>query len=122
MQRSGADPRPPPRVSTGVLAAGAIHLNCSRCGLTITPRADGLAVEHYPRCMTHRRAVVRMFASTLPTDELYAYDSSPALDRSDAAGALRTERAASGNEPAVDELRWHRGRKARLAPDGRSAA
>jgi hypothetical protein len=52
--------------------AGTIHLNCPRCGLTITPKASWLTIEHCPRCIARNRVAVSLFASTLPTDELYA--------------------------------------------------
>ncbi|HXO08684.1 MAG TPA: hypothetical protein VN880_11660 [Solirubrobacteraceae bacterium] len=63
-------------------ASGAevIYLNCPRCGLTVTPKADWLAVEHCPRCIARRGSVVRLFASTLPADALYAADARPDAD------------------------------------------
>lgn len=60
---------------------GRLHLNCPRCGLTITAKAHWLAVEYCSRCLAHTRAAVRMFASTLPTVELYAEGSAPDADR-----------------------------------------
>lgn len=46
-------------------------LNCPRCGLSIVPRAERLRVEHCPRCLARCRTVVELFASRLPTEELY---------------------------------------------------
>ena len=60
---------------------GAIYLNCPRCGLTMTPRASRLTVEHCPRCMARNGIPVGLFASTLPTGELYAADAAPGADR-----------------------------------------
>jgi hypothetical protein len=60
---------------------GATYLNCPRCGLTITPRAGWLTVEHCPRCMARNGIPVGLFASTLPTGELYAADAAPGADR-----------------------------------------
>jgi Zn-finger nucleic acid-binding protein len=51
------------------------YFNCPRCRLTITPKAQRLTVDHCPRCLAQRGAVVRMFASTLPAHELYAVDA-----------------------------------------------
>jgi DNA-directed RNA polymerase subunit RPC12/RpoP len=35
-----------------------VHLSCSRCGLTIAPRAQWLAVQHCPRCIARSRTLV----------------------------------------------------------------
>src|SRR5947209_20312566 len=64
--------------------AGTLHLNCPRCGLTITPKADWLTIEHCPRCIARSGLPVRLFASTLPTDELYAAEAAPGAARPDA--------------------------------------
>ena len=56
----------------------APYLNCPRCGLTIRPT---VAVEHCPRCLALRRTAVTMFASTLPADELYGENATPAADQ-----------------------------------------
>lgn len=58
----------------------AVYLNCPRCGLTISPKAEWLAIEHCPRCIARHRALVKLFASTLPTDELYAPGVRPSDD------------------------------------------
>ena len=58
-----------------------VHLNCPRCGLTITPRVGWLGSEHCPRCLARRRVAVPLFASTLPTSELYASGAVPAESR-----------------------------------------
>src|SRR5947209_4687913 len=58
--------------------AGTIHLNCPRCGLTITPKASWLTIEHCPRCIARNGLAVSLFASTLPTDELYPPKRHPA--------------------------------------------
>ena len=63
------------------MAAGSVqHLNCPRCGLTIRPRAEWLAVEHCPRCLARRRTAVNMFASTVLADEPYGERATPADD------------------------------------------
>jgi hypothetical protein len=64
-----------------ITAGGKLYLNCPRCGLTIAPRADWLTVEHCPRCIARSRAVVRLFASPLPTDQLYTSETKPSPDR-----------------------------------------
>ena len=33
-------------------SAGMIHFDCPRCGLTITPKASSVTVEHCPRCVS----------------------------------------------------------------------
>jgi len=70
----------------------AIHLNCPRCGLTITPKASRLMVEHCPRCAAHSSVAVSLFASTLPTNELYAAGAIPGSDRFDAPPAAYRRR------------------------------
>ena len=59
---------------------GVIYLNCPRCGLSVRSKANWLAVEHCPRCIARRGALVRLFASTLPADVLYAEDTRPDPD------------------------------------------
>jgi hypothetical protein len=54
--------------------------------LTITPKADWLAVEHCPRCIARRGVLVTLFASSLPADALYAEDVSPGPRDSKPAG------------------------------------
>jgi hypothetical protein len=61
------------------------YLNCPHCGLTITPKADWLAVEHCPRCIARRGILVTLFASSLPADALYAEHARPGPRRSEAA-------------------------------------
>jgi hypothetical protein len=63
---------------------GTIHLICPRCGLTITPKASWLTIEHCPRCIARDRLAVSLFASTLPTAKLYAAEAAPGADRIDA--------------------------------------
>lgn len=67
--------------------ARTVHLNCPRCGLTITPKASSLTVEHCPRCMARSGIHVDLFASTLPTAQLYAADTAPGAGRLDASPA-----------------------------------
>jgi hypothetical protein len=55
----------------------AHYLNCPRCGLTITPKADWLHINHCPRCIASSRALVELFTSRLPTVELYATSARP---------------------------------------------
>jgi hypothetical protein len=38
-------------------------------------KADWLRVEHCQRCIVRHRGLVTLFASALPTDELYAAGS-----------------------------------------------
>jgi hypothetical protein len=47
--------------------------------LTITPKADWLAIEHCPRCVARYHTLVSLFASTLPSAELYADGTQPRL-------------------------------------------
>jgi hypothetical protein len=54
--------------------------------LTITPKADWLAVEHCPRCIARRGVLVTLFASSLPADALYADDVRPGPRGSKPAG------------------------------------
>lgn len=49
--------------------AGSGHLRCPRCGLTITPRALWLRVEHCPRRLAKQRVTVALLATTLPSGE-----------------------------------------------------
>jgi hypothetical protein len=50
--------------------------------LTITPKADWLAVEYCPRCIARRGVLVTLFASSLPVDALYPADAKPDPERS----------------------------------------
>jgi len=68
------------RAEDTVLAA---HLNCPRCGLTFNPKARRPTIEDCPRCLARSHIPVRMFASTLPVDELYAAGCLPSGDRGD---------------------------------------
>jgi hypothetical protein len=43
-----------------------LYLSCPRCGLTILPKLDWLALEHCPRCIARRRTRVAMLASAAP--------------------------------------------------------
>src|SRR5437588_7138010 len=72
--------------------AGTIRWNCPRCGLTITPKASWLTIEHCPRCIARNGLAVRLFASTLPTDELYAPEARPGADRPGAPPAAHPRR------------------------------
>lgn len=56
---------PPPPATQ----APRVYLNCPRCGLTIAPKADWLAIEHCPRCVARYHTLVSLFASTLPKAE-----------------------------------------------------
>jgi hypothetical protein len=96
------------------------YFNCPRCGLTISPKTDWLTVDHCPRCLAHRHAAVSMFASTLPTHELYAIDARPGQRRSDPVGGLADAGSAASEGP--DELRRRRRRKLRELPQDRPAA
>jgi hypothetical protein len=69
---------------------GAVYLNCPACGLTIAPRALWLRMERCPRCMGRRHIAVTLFASTLPTDVLYAPGQAPGADPPNAPQAART--------------------------------
>jgi len=63
------------------------YLNCPHCGLTITPKADWLTVEHCPRCIAHRGILVTLFASSLPVEALYAKGARPHPGRGHPAGS-----------------------------------
>src|ERR1700727_2495403 len=78
-------------------ASGAevIYLNCPRCGLTVTPKANWLAVEHCPRCIARRGALVKLLASTLPAEALYAESARPDPDRPEAGDLPREDRRAT---------------------------
>lgn len=66
-----------------------MHLNCPRCGLTITPRASRLTtIEHCPRCRARAGVEVGLFASTLPTGELYAAGAVPVERRQTGIGSV----------------------------------
>jgi len=58
-------------------------LNYPHCGLTIRANARQLAIEYSPRWIARSRKPVRLFASTLPTVELYASDAIPDAARPD---------------------------------------
>ena len=57
-----------------------LYLNCPRCGLSIIPRAAWLQVEHCPRCLARSRTLVELFASPLPTAELYRRGLTPCAE------------------------------------------
>jgi hypothetical protein len=61
-------------------AQSSVFLNCPRCGLSIKPRARGLAIEHCPRCLARARVPVTLFSSPLPTAELYSDGTAPSLE------------------------------------------
>lgn len=65
----------------GRTAATPLHLNCPRCGLTITPKARWLALEHCPRCIATAKVAISLFASPLPPDRLYAAGAAPVAGR-----------------------------------------
>jgi hypothetical protein len=62
------------------------YLKSPHCGLTITPKAEWLAVKHCPRCIARRGVLVTLFASSLPVDALYAQDARPDPRRGELAG------------------------------------
>jgi serine/threonine-protein kinase RsbW len=62
-------------------AGDGTYLNCPRCGLTIAPRAAWLRMQHCPRCIARRHTAVKLFASKLPTDALYAPGRAPGADQ-----------------------------------------
>lgn len=64
------------RREAGVGGEGSF-LNCPRCGLSIRQRARSLRIGHCPRCLARSRAVVELFVSTLPSDELYRAGLAP---------------------------------------------
>lgn len=75
-----------------------VYLNCPRCGLTITPKAAWLTVEHCPRCLARGRVVVSLFASTLAARELYAAGAGPDAS-DDEAAPLRLGDVGQHREP-----------------------
>jgi hypothetical protein len=67
-----------PFVPFAATAGGLDRARCSsspRCGLTIAPRASWLLIERSARCTARNSVPVGLFASALPTDELYAADA-----------------------------------------------
>jgi hypothetical protein len=69
---------------SGPAVTGTMYLNCPRCWLSIISKPDRPTIEHCPRCMARSRIAVRLFASTLSSDELYAARSAPEADWADA--------------------------------------
>jgi hypothetical protein len=57
------------------------YLNCPQCGLTISPKADWLTIEHCPRCVARRGTLVTLFTSSLPAHLLYDEDTRPWSER-----------------------------------------
>jgi hypothetical protein len=53
------------------LVVAMMNPSCPRRGLSLPPTGTLLAIEHCPRCIACSRIRVRLFASTLPTDEPY---------------------------------------------------
>lgn len=64
-------------VVDGLSRTGVLHLDCPRCGLTITPRARWLVVEHCPRCIAHAGTAVKMSLSVFGTPQRYTAHWSP---------------------------------------------
>jgi hypothetical protein len=98
----------PPARAPGAGGAAVIYLNCPCCGLTVTAKTDWLAVEHCPRCIARRGVLVRLFASTLPAETLYAEDVRPDPDRFAAGGdhpATNAHSAGVSSEPGEDGAR-----------------
>jgi hypothetical protein len=85
----GARPR---RTGSDLAPDGARRCRwiCRCCGLSITPRADWLAVEYCPRCLARRRAAIRMVASPLPASDPGVEDSRPAMTPRSATRARAT--------------------------------
>jgi hypothetical protein len=48
-----------------------VFLICPSCGLSISPRATWLAIEHCPRCLARARTTVPLLSSPLPASALY---------------------------------------------------
>ena len=53
-------------------ALRAVYLNCPRCGLSIRSKPDRLPMEHCPRCLARDSIAIRLFASTMAMEQLYA--------------------------------------------------
>ncbi len=47
-------------------SAGAVFLNCPRCGLSVRRRFESLMLEHCPRCIGRAGISVRMFVTERP--------------------------------------------------------
>ncbi len=102
---SDSSPSPTDRALTsdgsGEPGRGLVYLNCPRCRLSIRSKPNRLTVEHCPRCIARSRIAVRLFASTLSAEELYAAGSvyaagsAPEPDRAEARATvgLRVPRA-----------------------------
>lgn len=52
------------------------YLNCPACGLSLA-RPERWEPENCPRCIARRRVAVKLFASALPSDRLYAAGAAP---------------------------------------------
>jgi hypothetical protein len=59
---------------------GGLYLNCPQCGLSIVPRAKWVRVEHCPRCLARSHTPVELFASRLPTQDLYRDGLAPSAE------------------------------------------
>lgn len=66
-----------------------MYLNCPQCGLSIVTRAKWLRIEHCPRCLARSRTRVGLFASPLPTHELYRHGLAPNAEGSTGKHARR---------------------------------
>jgi hypothetical protein len=58
-----------------------LRLNCPRCRLTITPRAQWLVIEHCPRCVARAHTLVTLFPSGLTAAPLLALTATHVPDR-----------------------------------------
>jgi hypothetical protein len=54
-------------------SGSASFLKCPRCGLSVTPRASWLTIEHCPRCIARDRTPVKLIRSPLPAVEHYDF-------------------------------------------------
>ena len=67
-------------------------LSCPRCGLSITPKVDWLAIEHCPRCLARARVAVTLSSSPPTGEPLHRQHRALRADRPGTPGVDRSRR------------------------------
>jgi len=78
------------RATSAIRTHLLLRLSCPRCGLTITPRARWLAIEHCPRCLARARLPVRLIPSAPGSEGGHPRRSRLSTDRAHSRGVPET--------------------------------
>jgi hypothetical protein len=103
------------RPTTIDLCHDASYLHCPRCRLTITPKADWMAMRHCPRCIARAHIAVELFSSPRTAQALYADNPTPEREGREGR-ATRISTAANRTRPPRDPRTTHVVRALRALP------